>query len=369
MLSGKSGEVYFLILIVISFFISFFLTAKVRNYALKKSILDIPNERSSHIVPTPRGGGLAVVVSFLFSFALLAGMDVISLNVFLALFGGGFLVAFLGWLDDKYSLSSSTRLLVQFAAAIWGLYCLNGFQAINIGFSVIELGWFGNILAVVGIVWIINLYNFMDGIDGIAGTQALMVAAFGGWLLLVVGSMELAILCFLLAASVAGFLIWNWEPAKIFMGDVGSVFLGYIFAMLAIVCESQGSIPLVIWMVILGVFIIDATLTLIRRIIQGEEWGKPHRTHVYQLAVQYGFKHKQVVIGVALINIILFTLAYLMLLLNNVMFLIGLGTFALLIILYLVLYRRFADHVSKRKEQGSLGKISLLNDEAAASKE
>ena len=171
-----------------------------------------------------------------------------------------------------------------------------------LGTETLSLSWAGGLLAVLGTVWMINLYNFMDGIDG-AATEAVTVSAIAGIILFVTGNGGLAMVCMALAFSVVGFLIWNWPPARIFMGDVGSGFLGFVFACLAIASENSGALPLVVWVVLLGVFVVDATVTLIRRFINKEKLYEAHRTHVYQLAVQAGFSHKQVTVTVCLINI------------------------------------------------------------------
>ncbi|HHW61071.1 MAG TPA: glycosyltransferase family 4 protein, partial [Syntrophomonadaceae bacterium] len=284
---------------------SYFLTALVRLYTLEKSILDIPNERSSHSVDTPRGGGLAIVAVFLFAVVFITVLGIIPLNAAVALLGGGLMIAAIGWIDDKSNVSPRWRLVVHFLAAIWALYWLGGFAQIDMGFTKVHLGWFGNIIAVIGIVWLINLYNFMDGIDGIAGTEAVSVALCAGVLLFWSGSAGIGWLCIILALAVSGFLVWNWAPAKIFMGDVGSGFLGYVFAVLAIIAEKGSSVSVIIWLMLLGVFIADATITLLRRMAQGEKLSQPHRTHVYQLAVQAGYSHQQVTLMVLFINILL----------------------------------------------------------------
>ncbi|WP_258359785.1 MraY family glycosyltransferase [Moorella sulfitireducens] len=294
---------------ILTLTLSFLLTGTVRKYALRKKILDIPNARSSHSVATPRGGGLAIAVLFLLGVGIFAVSGIVSTNVATALCGGGLLVALIGWIDDCRKLSVSVRAVFHFAAAIWAVYWLGGLSNLYVGFTTISIGLIDSILAVVGIVWFINLYNFMDGIDGIAGSEALSVGLIGGTLTLAAGQPGLATAAWLLAAASAGFLLWNWPPAKIFMGDVGSGLLGYSFAVIAVGSEKLGGIPLLIWLLLLGVFIVDATATLLRRIWHGERWYEPHRTHVYQLAVQAGFSHKQVTLTVLGLNILLAALA------------------------------------------------------------
>lgn len=172
------------------------------------------------------------------------------------------------------------------------------------GFAELNLFWLINVLAVIAIVWMINLYNFMDGIDGIAGTEAITISGAAAIFLWVQNSGLVAV-CLLILAAVLGFLIWNWPPAKIFMGDVGSGFLGFVIAVLAIWSENSGAAPLLIWLLLLGVFIVDATVTLVKRMTRGEKLYEAHRSHVYQLAVQAGYSHKQVTLTILLINMML----------------------------------------------------------------
>ncbi len=338
-----------LILVVLS---SYSLTALVRFYALKKNILDIPNERSSHSVVTPRGGGLAVAATFIFALLFMAIFEIVSLNVAVALVGGGLMIAAIGWIDDKNSVSPRLRLVVHFLAAIWALYWLGGFTRMDIGFTTVHLGWAGSVLAAVGIVWMINLYNFMDGIDGIAGTEAISVAICAGFLLFWSGSQGLAGVCIILALAVGGFLVWNWPPARIFMGDVGSGFLGYVFAVLAIISDKSSSVPVIIWLMLLGVFIADATITLFRRMARGEKLSQPHRTHVYQLAVQAGYSHKQVTLVVLFINIMLGMAAVGAIQYRGYLLWIVLAAFILLTMVHFLLAHRFSSKLTADYEAG-----------------
>ena len=350
-----------LILVVLS---SYSLTALVRFYALKKNILDIPNERSSHSVVTPRGGGLAIAATFIFALLFMAVFEIVSVNVAVALVGGGLLIAAIGWIDDKNSVSPSLRLVVHFLAAIWALYWLGGFTRIDMGFTMIHLGWAGSVIAAVGIVWLINLYNFMDGIDGIAGTEAISVALGAGVLLFWGGSTGLAWVCLTLAMAVGGFLVWNWPPAKIFMGDVGSGFLGFTFAVLALWSENVGAMPFIIWLLLLGVFIIDSTITLIKRMSKGEKLYEAHRSHVYQLAVQAGYSHKQVTLTVLLINIILGIIAAMALYYYNYLGVIASAALIILIIAHLIIGKMFNIRISQVSSSG--GKILGKSVEEAA---
>ena len=192
-------------------------------------------------------------------------MGVLDDDVAAAFIGGGGLVALVGWLDDRRGVHAAVRAVVHCVAAGWAVYLVGGLPSYSTGTEHVHLGAIGGLLAVLGIVWATNLYNFMDGIDGIAGGQALCAGVFGGALLLLSGSAGLASVAFLVAAATAGFLAWNWAPAKIFMGDVGSGFLGFTFGALAVASENDGGVPLLLWVLLLGVFVVDATVTLLRR--------------------------------------------------------------------------------------------------------
>lgn len=289
---------------ILLFFGSSFITGLTRLYALRSGLLDIPNQRSSHKRPTPRGGGVGFVVSFVVFLITLILWSTENRTLALALIGG-LPIAIIGWLDDRYTLSASVRFLIHGLMAAWALYWLGGLPELNFGLFQLPLGFFGYALGWFGIVWLINLYNFMDGIDGLAAGEAVLVALAAGIMLLLTGVVQLGLICLMLAAAVSGFLVWNWPPAKIFMGDVGSGMLGYTLAVLALYSENQGALPLIGWLVLLAVFIIDATATLIARIIRGEKWTEPHNTHAYQLAVKQGHSHRVVTSSLLGITVLL----------------------------------------------------------------
>lgn len=286
------------------------LTGVVRRYALRHEMIDIPNARSSHTAPTPRGGGIAFVAVFLALAVWTLWSNGARLGMYMALVGGGFAVAAVGWLDDRYRLSAGLRAAVHSCAALWALSWLGGLPALDVGFGRLHLGWLGFLAAFLGIVWMINLFNFMDGIDGLAASEAVVAGVAGGLLLGAKGDATLAGICWLIAASCAGFLVWNWSPAKIFMGDIGSGFLGYSFAVIAIASENAASVPLLAWGIILSVFIVDATATLLFRMRRGERWYEAHRSHVYQRAVEAGYSHSQVTLVVIALDLLLAGLAW-----------------------------------------------------------
>jgi len=283
---------------------AWWLTGQVRRYAMTRRVLDVPNERSSHAVATPRGGGTAIVV------AMLATLPIAALRGWLpwahvwAVVGGGVLVAAIGFADDHRGLPRRWRLLGHVAAAIWVLAWIGGLPPLRVFGFAVDLGWYGHALAALYIVWLINLTNFMDGIDGIAATEAATVAACGALLLtLSVPGARQWIAPVLLAAAAAGFLVWNWPPAKIFMGDSGSGFLGLALAALSLQAAWTAPALFWSWVILLGVFVVDATVTLLRRMLGGEPFYEAHRSHAYQHATLRNGAHKPVTLAVAAINL------------------------------------------------------------------
>ncbi|MFK0087793.1 glycosyltransferase family 4 protein [Pseudomonas sp. NPDC090755] len=283
--------------------VSLLLTGALRRYALAKSIIDIPNARSSHSVPTPRGGGVAIVIAFLLAIATLMVVRGEDLSVLIALAGAGAMIAILGFMDDHGHIAARWRLLGHFIASAWVLGWLGGLPALEVFGLTLDLGWFGAILAAVYLVWLLNLYNFMDGIDGIASVEAI-TACLGACLLYWVGGVaHLAILPFLLAVAVAGFLFWNFPPARIFMGDAGSGFLGIMLGALSLQAAWASSQLFWCWLILLGVFIVDATFTLLRRLSRGDKVYEAHRSHAYQFASRQHGRHLPVTLAVAALNL------------------------------------------------------------------
>jgi Fuc2NAc and GlcNAc transferase len=278
-------------------------TRAVRGYALRR-LLDLPNDRSSHRVPTPRGGGLAIVAAFALAVLVLYGSGHLAFPLLMAL-AGALPVAAVGFWDDHGHVPVRLRLLIQIAATAWSLYWLGGFGSVAFGGETVHLGWLGTLLGGWFLVWMLNLFNFMDGIDGLAGGEA-VTAAGSAALLLALGAATdgTAGAALALAAASGGFLVWNWPPARIFMGDVGSGFLGFLLAVLALYTAKAGSLSLAVWLILVGVFFVDATLTLLRRILSGQRWYEAHRSHAYQHAARYWASHERVTRAVLLINLV-----------------------------------------------------------------
>lgn len=279
------------------------LTWLLRRYALTRSLMDIPNARSSHSVPTPRGGGVAIVLSFLLALPLLAAGQAISWSLALALLGGGGWVAVVGFLDDHGHIAARWRLLAHFSGAVWALAWLGGLPPLVFGGYSLTLGWLGHVAAALYLVWLLNLYNFMDGIDGIAGVEAMTVCGSGALLYALVGQADMALLPLLLAAASAGFLFWNFPPAKIFMGDAGSGFLGLALGILSLQAAWVAPQLFWSWLILLAVFIVDATFTLLRRLLRGDKVYEAHRSHAYQYASRRHGRHLPVTLAVLAINV------------------------------------------------------------------
>jgi Fuc2NAc and GlcNAc transferase len=281
------------------------ITGLLRRYALRAGIIDIPNQRSSHSAPTPRGGGLAIVIVTLTGTGLLCWMGLVRGDLLIALAGGGAAVAAVGFVDDRRQLPARARLTVHVAAAAWAVVWVGGLPPVPLGGHFVMLGWAGSVLGVVGIVWVLNLFNFMDGIDALAATEAMFVTWGAAVLAVVSGSpLSVAAAASIMGAASGGFLWWNWPPARIFMGDVGSGYVGYTLAVLALAAGSENTVSLWTWLILGGVFFIDATVTLVRRALHGERVHQAHRNHAYQRLARRWQSHRRVTIGVMLINLL-----------------------------------------------------------------
>lgn len=294
-------------LLLAVFIASWSLTLFLRRYALAKCVMDIPNERSSHSIPTPRGGGVAIVLTFLLALPILGALNLLDNSALYALFGSGLLVAAIGFADDHGHIAARWRLLGHFMAAAWSLFWVNGLPPIDVFGTAVDFGWLGNILALIYLVWMLNLYNFMDGIDGLASVEAISVCFGMSLVYWFSDSNELIWAPLILSSAVMGFLMWNFPPARIFMGDAGSGFLGIIMAVMALIAAWAKPELFWSWLILLGVFIVDATWTLFRRLVNGEKVHQAHRSHAYQRAALHYKSHLKVTGTVAAINLIWLT--------------------------------------------------------------
>jgi UDP-N-acetylmuramyl pentapeptide phosphotransferase/UDP-N-acetylglucosamine-1-phosphate transferase len=271
-----------------------------------RAVLDRPNERSSHLHPTPRGGGIVVVTVLVTAFwAIQIGTGAPLWRV-AVLTGAIAVLAAVSWLDDRRGAGMGLRLAAQLFAVVAGLF------AIGIEPLAARLGvpaWLLGIPLALAWMWFVNLYNFMDGIDGITGVEtacigvglvALAVVTLGS-----VAGQALAGLA--LAGAAIGFLVWNWHPARIFLGDVGSVPLGYIVGGLLIQAMVAGN-----WAAALILplyYLADATIILFARALSGQKPWEAHKSHFYQRAHQGGLSHGQVSLCIGMLNIVLIALA------------------------------------------------------------
>lgn len=280
------------------------LTAMARRYALSSQLLDHPNDRSSHTVPTPRGGGIAIVASCLLLAVALSSLGLIEPRLLAATLGAGAVVAILGFMDDRSSVAARWRFMGHAAAATWVVFWLIHIPHVPVFGVILNLHFVGPLISAFYIVWMVNLFNFMDGIDGIASVEAITSALGGALLWWLAGSGSGWMLALVFASCVGGFLLWNFPPAKIFMGDAGSGFLGLMVALLSLWCGQWAPQLFWAWFILIGCFMVDATTTLLRRVIRGEKFYEAHRSHAYQYAARKHGGHRPVTLAIGAINVV-----------------------------------------------------------------
>jgi Fuc2NAc and GlcNAc transferase len=282
------------------------LTYLLIKIGIRKGVIDIPNERSSHTSPVPRGGGLAVVISFSIFLLIYPGIvdGAIENSLWKSLLLGGAIIAAIGFVDDLGHIAAVWRFLTHVVAAVLSLSLLPSLPDIQLfGFN-LDLGVFGYLFFVVSLVWFVNLFNFMDGIDGVASVEAITILGSAALILYVQGQVTWLTLLSYLAVCIAGFLVWNWPPAKVFMGDACSGFLGFTLGLLMIATSVEGAINLWAWAILCGVFLVDATTTVIRRMVRREKWYEAHRSHAYQILSRRFRSHAKVSLGVMIVNVV-----------------------------------------------------------------
>jgi Fuc2NAc and GlcNAc transferase len=290
---------------IVAAVLAWLLTGQVLRYARRRALLDVPNERSSHSAPIPRGGGLATALVASLGLPVLAFAGRLELCVALVLALAGGLVASVGWIDDRRNVPARVRFAVHVAAVALLLAGTGTLGPLTMpglsGNPVLQ-----SLAAAFSLVWLINLFNFMDGIDGLAGTEAVFVAAglVACLALHAAGGSVAAAYGALLCGAACGFLAWNWPPARIFMGDVGSGFLGFGLGALALLAHRETSLNLWVPTILLGVFVTDATVTLLRRAARGERWYAAHRSHAYQWLARRHGAHRPVTIAAIGLNLL-----------------------------------------------------------------
>lgn len=287
-----------LIIFPAALILTYFGIALFRQWSLKKGVLDVPNERSSHSAPTPRGGGVVIVAVVLCFYVCVSFFYPSTFSW--GYLCGAIIVALVSWLDDRYSVSFLWRFLTHALAAILLIIDKGFWSDIHVpGLSfAFGFGIFGSIITFLWIVWLINAYNFMDGIDGIAGVQAVIAGL--AWLIVgnLSGNNGIYFFGGIILCSSVGFLIHNWHPARIFMGDVGSAFLGYTFAAIPLLArpDSGRAVDLLPVAAVLFVwfFLFDSIITITRRALRREKLWVAHREHLYQRLVASGLSHSNV---------------------------------------------------------------------------
>jgi UDP-GlcNAc:undecaprenyl-phosphate/decaprenyl-phosphate GlcNAc-1-phosphate transferase len=301
-----SSVIAFFVLAILSYLgVSYFC-----RIAWKYKILDKPNERSSHSMPIPLGGGLAIVLIVLATGAWV--VNEIDWKRSLIYIISASIIAWMGWRDDVRSLPAVFRLLVQSLIAIVSIWSMGYFKVVAVPlFGDLQLGVVGIIITFLWIVGLTNAYNFMDGIDGNAGGVAFSAAL--GWMWLSGNTQTWFVfwVALAIAASSLGFLGHNWSPAKVFMGDVGSTFLGYSFAVLSLVSADQGGDALLIGTLLMWIVIMDSFVTFLGRLLKRENVFTGHRAHLFQRLVLGGYKHTTISLLYILLTSIAGMLAYL----------------------------------------------------------
>jgi len=284
--------------------ISLAFTGIIRRYAQARNLVDVPNQRSSHIIATPHGGGVGIVLAFQLILVVLTFSGYVPVSNLLLYLVAGSVIALIGLMDDIYHVPARWRLLFHFAGSSFAVYWLGGVPSLLVGGNLLDPGWLGSIAGVIFLVWLLNLYNFMDGIDGIAGIEAVTVCVGGVLIYGLFGDSGAHFISpLMLIAATLGFLFWNFPRARIFMGDTGSAYIGFIVGVFAIQAAWVAPELVWSWVVLLGAFIVDATVTLIRRVMRGEKFYEAHRSHAYQYASRKYGSHIRVSLAFGVINL------------------------------------------------------------------
>lgn len=276
-----------------TFVLSLALTGAARWYARRRGLLAIPDERSSHVDAVPSGGGVGIVLSWLLVSVLVMPKDVPGLW-HVGILPAVMVLAAVGWIDDHRPLRASLRFAVQLAVSLYLLALMSGTGLLPSPLMLIIAGLW--------LLWISNLYNFMDGSHGMAGAQGVFSGLVLGWLFNEAGESGMALVSLMVSASCLGFLPWNLVKNRVFMGDVASVPLGFALAGLCIYGVAGGTMSAAQAIMVLAVFIVDASLTLLGRVLKGERWYTAHRQHLYQRLIASGRSHERVLALYTTIN-------------------------------------------------------------------
>lgn len=267
------------------------------RFAIRLGMIVQPGTRQSHRQATPTGGGLGIIVTVVLATFWIHTLQTLPVFWWFNMLPGILLLALIGWLDDKKPLASTLRLLVQFIVSLW-LLLFAGFLDLAQHAALVAL-------TTIMVVWMMNLYNFMDGSNGMAGFQGVFCATVFAALFALGGEPGMALIALVVAAACCGFLPLNFPQARIFMGDVASVPLGFIFAGFAVYGVNAGVFTWWVPILVMSVFIVDASLTLAARVIQQERWYTAHKQHVYQRLIEQEWSHSQVLMVYQTINVVM----------------------------------------------------------------
>jgi Fuc2NAc and GlcNAc transferase len=289
------------VLLLFVFFISVLVTGLWLSLARSQSWFDHPNQRSSHVLPTPKSGGAGFVVAFsLFVLILYFSQQLTWQHLLLAV--TALVLAVMGFLDDLRNLGIAVRIGMHVLAAILALWLQGQMPILLFPWGALSTAWVVGPLLVLSLVWLINLYNFMDGIDGLAAMEAIFFCLAIAWFSSGAQFSPVTGLSLGLAVAVCGFLYFNLPPARLFMGDLGSNYLGFLLGALGGLAMLAGAVNFWTLLVLLGIFIVDATSTLAERMSSGAVWYHAHRSHAYQQAALRYRSHGKVVLAAGLIN-------------------------------------------------------------------
>lgn len=309
-------------------------------FAKNTKLMDKPNERSLHVIPTVRGGGLIFIGLFLVGLPIMGYVHQTCFKEQIALFASVLFLALISFCDDLYTLSAKPRFAVQCLISSLVSVVMRP-ESLNFVFFSLENQYVVMVFLFVTILWAINHFNFMDGLDGFCGTQALFLFFAYALLFGFSGGLFYKDLSIVLIVGLIGFLVFNFPPAQLFMGDVGSASLGFICFYFALIAQKQFDIPILYWFLLNALFVFDSTITLLRRVLNGEQWFAPHRKHAYQRLRQSGIHTRSILLGQSIINS-LFLIVTLFIHLHKVS--LALTTpffFALLFLTYMMAERRF----------------------------
>jgi Fuc2NAc and GlcNAc transferase len=272
-----------------------------KKIAIRFDIVANPNYRTLHEFPVPRGGGVVFSLFFISFIVILWSIDKLSDQVLFILGVGGFIATLFGFIDDVKNIRAKVKLIIQLLISIWAVYFLYENGVSSLDWSLV----FIIPVCLFFMIWMMNAYNFMDGIDGMAASGAIFSSLTIALVLFLTGGpIELMLIFAMIVAAVSGFIVFNWPPASVFMGDAGSVFLGYIFGVLLLFTVFSADLSIWIWLTVFGYFFADTTVTQIMRVVLVKKWYLAHRSHAYQNLARVTSSHLKVVGGVNLYNFI-----------------------------------------------------------------